>query len=236
VALLATPPANAQDPWAGQTFLSDYSKLQLVEGKEGRDYLYIVPEGEYRIGRYRKVLLDQPEVFISSESPYKGAKPQDLSAISSLVRSTAAAALQERGYALVDQPAQDVAYVRLAVSDLRIDKKKRNLLAYTPIGFVVSEGAKALQDFMDKYDILDMSLQVEVLDSVQLDVLGSGVIKRGKGADVNRRYAFDELTAVVTEYSGRLACRLDNSHVEAAERIDCHDPGARNARPKVVSP
>jgi hypothetical protein len=33
----------------------------------------------------------------------------------------------------------------------------------------------------------------------------------------------------------RLACRTDNAHVPAAQRIDCTDPVARESRPKVIN-
>jgi hypothetical protein len=236
VALTGLPAAAVADAWAGQTFLSDYDKLRPAEGKGGRDYVYLTEVDPEPMGRFRKVLLDQPEVFIAADSPYKGAKPADLAAIASVVRSSAASALEARGYAVVDQPSADAVYVRMAVTDLRIDKKKRGLLAYTPVGFVVSTGVQALQDFTDKYDILDLALQVEVQDSVRHDVLGAAVVQRGKGVEHGKPLSFDALNALVTEYGERTACRLDNSHVTADRRIDCHDADARRQRPRVLGP
>jgi len=230
------PAAAAADPWAGQTFLSDYSKLQPAEGKTGRDYVHLTEVDPGRMGRFRKVLLDQPEVFIAADSPYKGAKPADLATIAGVVRSSTAAALEARGYALVDQPSADAVYMRMAVTDLRIEKKKRGLLAYTPVGFVVSTGVQALQEFTDKYDILDLALQVEVQDSTRHDVLGAAVVQRGRSVEHGKPLSFDALNALVTEYAERTACRLDNSHVTADRRIDCHDPEARRQRPRVLGP
>ena len=94
-------------------------------------------------------------------------------------------------------------------------------------------GVKALQDMMDKYDILDMALQVEVQDSGTQEVLGAAVIERGEGAE-SKQISFDLLMAALNEYSDRFACRLDNGHVEAPKRINCFDPAARKTRPKVV--
>ena len=209
IALLGTAPANAQEPWADDEFLTDYSKLKPMPGKGGKDFAYVAPETFDVVGKYARVMLDQPEVFISPASPYKGAKPEDVAAIAGLIRSTTAAALQERGYKIVDQPGGDTAYVRMAVTDLQIVKKKRGLLAYTPVGFVVDAGVKALRDFMDKYDILDMSLQVEVQDSVKHDVLAAAVIQRGQSADATKPIEFDAMVAVANELGERFACRLD---------------------------
>lgn len=230
------PAAVAAGEWAGQTFLSDYDKLQLVEGREGRDFVYLREVDPERMGLFRKVLIDQPEVFISAESPCKGAKPADLAAIAGVVRESVATALQSRGYTLVESPAPDAVYVRLAVTDLSIDKKKRGLLAYTPVGFVVSSGVQALQEFTDKYAIRDIALQVEVQDSVRHDLLGAAVVQRGTGADTSKPLSFDALNVLVTEYGDRMACRLDNSHVTADQRIDCHDQAARQQRPRVLGP
>lgn len=233
IALLAAP-ANAQERWADDGFLADYGKLQPIPGKEGKDFAYVAPGTFEVVGKYASVMLDQPEVFISPDSPYKGAKPEDVAAIAGLIRSTTAAALQERGYKMVDQPAADAAYVRMAVTDLQIVKKKRGLLAYTPVGFVVNAGVKALQDFMDKYDILDIALQVEVQDSLKHDVLAAAVIQRGKSADATKPIEFDTMVAVANELGERFACRLDNGRVQAPQRIDCTDPVARKGRPKLV--
>jgi Protein of unknown function (DUF3313) len=226
--------AAAGDPWAGQSFLADYSQLQPMPGKDGRDFMHIAPEAEAVLPRIRSIMFDQPEVFISPDSPYKGAKPDDLAAIASVVRDTFSRQLKARGYQIVDQPGPDVLYVRMAITDLKIDKKKRNLLAYTPVGFVVDTGVKALQDFMDKYDVLDMTAQSEVRDSTTGKVLGAAVIRRGESVGGDKAYRFDTVMAVVEEYGARFACRLDNGRVPADQRIDCLDPAARSARPLLV--
>ena len=44
------PAVVAADAWTGQTFLSDYDKLQLVEGREGRDYVYLREVDPERMG------------------------------------------------------------------------------------------------------------------------------------------------------------------------------------------
>ena len=234
--LLATAPAQSQDSqWANQSFLTDYSTLKPIPGKEGKDYQYLAPNIENSVGKISKVMLDQPEIFLSPNSPYKGAQPADLAAIAGAVYSQADTALKARGYKIVDKPGPDTLYVRLGVTDLQIAKKKRGLLAYTPVGFVVDVGVKALQDFMTKYDLLDMSLQIEVQDSASQQVIAAAVLQRGKTAGANKPIPFDTLVAVTKEFGERFACRLDNGHVAAAQRIDCTDPATRKARPSVIA-
>lgn len=226
-------PALAQD-WSRETFLSDYSKLQPVKGKETTDFAYVIPDVEKIGARYDSVMLDQPEIFIAADSPYKGAKPADAAAIAQLIRQTATAALQQRGYAIVDAPKQNVLYARIAVTELQIHKKDRGILAYTPVGFVVDAGVKALQGFMDKYDILNMSIQVELRDSATQQVLAEAVLRSGKQAGAKHPVSFDTMVTTVDDLAARLACRLDNGHVAPEQRIDCFDPAARKARPLIV--
>ena len=135
----------------------------------------------------------------------------------------------------MDKPGPGTLYVRLGVTDVQIAKKKRGLLAYTPVGFVVDVGVKALQEFMTKYDLLDMSLQIEVQDSANQQVIAAAVLQRGKTAGAKKPIPLDTLVAVTKEFGERFACRLDNGHVAAAQRIDCTDPAVRKARPNVVA-
>ena len=65
--------ANAED----DGFLSDYSKLQSVKGDD-HEKSWAVPDVTTRAQKYTAVMIDQPEIFLSAESKYRGAKPDDL--------------------------------------------------------------------------------------------------------------------------------------------------------------
>ena len=56
------------------------------------------------MGKISKVMLDQPEVFLSPNSPYKGAQPADLAAIAGGGLQPTRTALKARGYKMVDKP------------------------------------------------------------------------------------------------------------------------------------
>lgn len=231
--LLLIAPSVAQD-WSGETFLTDYTRLQPVKGKEATDFVYVATDLETTGEHYDAVMLDQPEIFIAPTSPYKGSKPADVTAIAQVLRETASKALQQRGYRVVEAAGPKVLYARLAVTDLEIHKKNRGLLAYTPVGFVVDAGVKALQGFMDKYDILNAALQIEIRDSTTQEVLAAAVLRSGRFAGAKKPVLFEQMVATVDELGGRLACRLDNAHVAIELRIDCTDPAARKARPLVL--
>ena len=218
--------ASAQD--YDKSFLTDYTKLQAKPaGTGGTELMYIPPGVFERLVKYNGVMVDQPEVLVSPQSDYKGAKPHDLAAIAELLRSGLAGQLTAGGYRVVDAPGADVIYIRMALTDLSLKKKKRGLLAYTPVGFVVKAGADAVKDMMDKYDIMSMALQAELVDSQTNEVLAEIVAVRG---GENERMDFDVLNATVNDFGSRLRCRLDNARVPSAQQINCLDPMARTAR------
>jgi hypothetical protein len=171
--------------------------------------------------------VDEPEVLISANSDYKGAKPSDLEAIAALLRKDVSDGLTAGGYGVVDAAGPDVLYLKTAVTDLSLQRKKRALLAYTPVGFVLKAGLDATRDMMGKYDVMGAAIQGQITDSKSSEVLAEFVGLRGNNG---KRMEFSELEAAVKSFASRLRCRLDNAHVTAAQQIDCLDPAARAAR------
>lgn len=227
---VATFPVN-------QGFLSvDYESMEIrPEEGGGVDLLYLPPDLLSRVGQYEGVIIDQPEIWIDEDSEYGGAKPENLVAVAELIREGLSAKLTDGGYNVVNEPGPNILYLRIALTDLYLKKKKRKLLAYTPIGAVAKVGADALRDMMDKVDIIEMALQVELVDSETEEVLGAAIIKRGARKDKSTdqklvRIDFDEFREIVAEYSARVGCRFDNSDLPEAQWIDCTDPAARAQR------
>jgi hypothetical protein len=210
-------------------FLGDYTKLQSRAAEEGVEHIYTAPGSFEALARYTGVMVDQPEILVSPESDYRGAKPEDLAAIARMMREALAARLSAGGYNVVEAPGPGVIYVRLALTDLQLKKKKRGVLGYTPIGFVVKAGSDALKDMMDKYDIMNMVIQAELTDSQSNEVIAAIVGERG-GGEKPVRLDFEQLDAQMKEFGSRLRCRLDNARVAEPQRIDCLDPRARDAR------
>jgi hypothetical protein len=212
-----------------QTFLTDYSKLVAtpLPNNMGTDLIYSPPGVFDRIAKYTAVMVDEPEVLISATSDYKGAKPTDLAAVAMLVRTDVSDAMKAGGYGVVDAAGPSVLYLKIAVTDLSLKKKKRALLAYTPAGFIINAGVKALQDMMQKYDIMGAAIQGQISDSTSSEVLSEFVALRGNNG---KRMEFKEFDADIKSFASRLRCRLDNAHMPAAQQIDCLDPAARQAR------
>ena len=217
---LCLPPlaaADSHDQAFDQTFLSDYSQLETQQSNQGVEYFYRVPELFERVADYNGVMVDQPEVLISAESKYKGGKPDDLAAIAELMREAVSKELKTGGYAVVDEPAPGIIYVRMALTDLELKKKKRGLLSFTPVGAIAHAAKDSGKAMMQKVDMTHVTVQAEFSDSVSGELLGALVaVREGK----KMRMTFSELDAMLTHYGARITCRLNNART-SAEQVDC---------------
>ena len=83
-------------------------------------------------------------------------KPDDLKALSEALRDTLSGSLAEGGYSVTQKPGPGVVYLRVALTDVMVEKKKRGLLAYTPAGAVIVTSlvpeTKARQTWADRFD------------------------------------------------------------------------------------
>ena len=206
-------------------FLDDYSILESRAGDE-IDRVYIAPGTEERLADYSAVLVDQPEVFMSPESKYGGAKPDHLKMLADSMRLTLVERLEEDGgYEIVEEAGPGVVYVRWAITDLYLKKKKRGFLSYTPIGFVVHATAQAaIRDVWKKIDMVELNIEVEFVDGVTGDVLAAIVAERGARKTDDQKQelvSWEELDATINTFGLRLRCSLDNARIEASSREDC---------------
>ncbi len=220
-----------------ERFLSiDYALLDTVRQEEGGvDLIYMAPNAFERLGQYKGVMVDQPEVWLDPDSEYGGMKPDNAKVIADLIRDGVTSRLTQGGRNVVDEPGPNILYLRIALTDLYLKKKKRRLLAYTPIGAVAKAGADLIREMMEKVDIIEMALQAELVDSETDEVLMAVVIKRGARKDKSAgqkmvRIDFDEFRAIVAEYGVRFRCHLDNAELPEQQWIDCTDPAARAQR------
>lgn len=204
ISLILAPAAGlAQED--EETFLSDYSGLKAAADNPS-DELYIAPDALARIGKYKAVMVDQPELFIHPESKYTGMKPDDMKAIADALRAAMTTEL-EGGYKLVNAPGPDVLYVRVAVGDLMLKKHKRGIA----------------KEITEKIDLKGMQIEGEVLDSVSLDQLAAFTMNRGSlgGKSEAEATSWDELVGLFGVVGKRLRCRLDNSGKPESEWTQC---------------
>jgi len=220
ISLAAVVPRSGAAQGNEGGFLRDYSKLQSAPDNPFEE-LYIAPDAMKRAAQYTAVMIDQPEIFVHPDSKYQGMKPDDMKAIADSLRAAVADELQG-AYQVVEQPGANVLYVRLAIGDVMLQKKKRPILAYTPIGAIVHAGKNLAKDVTDKINLNDLKIEGEVLDSVSLEQLGAMTSSRGSlSVDTAKPVSWDRLHELFATVGKRLRCRLDNAKLSEAEWTNC---------------
>ena len=216
-------------------FLTDYSLLEQRDKALFIDKVYLVPRVWERLADYKSVMVDQPEIFIAADSKYKGAKGDQLKALADVARLSTIARLEANGYAVVDNPRPDTVYMRWAITNLYLQKKKRGILSYTPLGMVVhATKSAATRDLWKKIDIVELNLEIEYTDVVTSEILAAGIShqlgfrkQKGTKADV---VSWQELEALFDTVGERMVCGLSNSAAPEEEWEDC---AAIRIEPKV---
>ena len=208
-------------------FLTDYSLLETQEGNFAAK-VYRMPNLAQRLADYDAVMVDQPEIFIAEDSKYKGAKGDALKQLADSARLVTMARLEANGFDVVDEPGPDVLYMRWAITDLYLQKKKRGLLSYTPVGMVVHATAQAAtRDLWKKINIAELSFEVEISDLVTGEILGAAVsaqegLRKAKG-QTEDLVSWQELDALFETIGERLACQLSNARIPESEWKACAD-------------
>jgi len=208
----------AADEFIHSGFMSDYSQLTRIND-ESADYRYIADGALQRLANFDAIMIDQPEIFISAGSPYRGAKPKDLEALAEAFRAGLISALSEDFY-IVDKAGPNVMYASMAITNLKLEKKKRNILGYTPIGLVGGAVKGAVTtDIAKKTNLQEVVLEFEVFDSMLGDRLVAVVDQRGEGKE--NPATWEELEAAALAYGMLARCRLHNAQLAEESWVNC---------------
>ncbi len=209
--------ALAQDIQSSD-FLSDYSQLTRSTDGQRMDYSYLAPGAPDRMANYSAVMIDQPEIFLSPDSQYKGMKPDDMKQLADAFRNAVARELVDT-YTIVDQPGPNVLYLRFAFSNLQVKKQRRRLMSYTPVGLIANAVKSAVTDITSKIDLKGITVEMEVLDSTTEEQFAALLEIR---ADTEEEpTSWEEVEALIGVYAQRVSCRLDNAHRPEEDRVDC---------------
>ncbi len=161
------------------SFFTDPSLLEpWDQGTFDRGYVH--PDIIQKSQRYDSVMIDQPEVFVAADSKYKGAKGDHLKQLADVARLTMMDSIEAGGYTITDEPGPNVVFIRWAIADLYLQKKKRGILSYTPVGMVVHTTRQAAtRDLWKKIDIVELGLMIEWSNSVSGELLSAGDARQG---------------------------------------------------------
>jgi hypothetical protein len=152
---------------------------------------------------YTKVLIDPIEIWVAEDSEYKGIDPDEVKVIADSLRQIIVKELEPE-YQVVEEPGEGVLGIRLAITNVYIKTKKRGLLGYTPIGFVVTTigNLAGLRTELNK-----ATIEAELLDGGTNEQLAAVIDPLG--SDGMEEASWEELGKRLEAYAKRLRARLD---------------------------
>jgi hypothetical protein len=207
--------------WAEDSgFLPNYEGLTFQAGEFGGKTTP-VPNLTEKMAILNKIMVDQPEVFISPDSDYKGMKPDDALAISEALRTAVTGNISEDNQ--VEEVGPNVIYLRMAITNVHLKKKKRRLISYTPVGIVTNIAKNIIiSDMVKKIDLEQVTIEAQSINSVTGENLGTLVIKLSLAAeDESDEATWENLTEQFDAIGKQIACRIRNAKVALNEREDC---------------
>ncbi len=221
--LFTTLMAYSADEAEFTGFLSGYERLEVVPG-EALSYMYLAPAAFERGSVYAGLMIDQPEIFVSEDSKYKGVKPADITLIAETLRQALISELDGL-FEIVDEPGENVLMLRIALGNLDLKKTKRKLWAYHPVGAAASAGANRKKSVMDKTDLRGAVIEMEFLDSHTGEVMGQLIDVRAKTASdveaIKKEMNWELVERIFHAYGQRGACRIKNYRLPEEERKPC---------------
>jgi hypothetical protein len=161
-------------------FLDDYS---MLEAQGERTFVYQTAEGVDAVAGYEAIMIDQPEIIIAADSKYKAMKPDDMKLISDTLRMVLVKQLERSNFRIVTTPGPNTLYLRTAITDLHLKKKRKRLIGFTPIGVAAKLVTMPFSDVMDKINLQDVTFEAELLDSQNENLLGAHVERKGSATD-----------------------------------------------------
>ncbi|MEE9597291.1 MAG: DUF3313 family protein, partial [Acidiferrobacterales bacterium] len=111
-----------------------------------------------------------------------------------------------------------------AITNLKMKKKKKSVLGYTPVGLVAGavKGATTT-DIAKKADLQSMVFEAEVFDSDTgerlVALIDSQFVDRAGST------SWEELQEFMVQYGRLFQCRFDNARLPVERRVDCFTRG-----------
>lgn len=215
---------------AKNQFLDDYPPM-TADKQRPQAQIYVAP-GKSLAG-FDRIAIDPILIWFAPDSEYQGIEPNELAEITNGLREALVDAL-EPNYAVVRNVGPGVLRLRLAITDISAEKRKRGLLGYTPTSLAVGAAKSAVRDGPNI--ILESAkIEAELLDAkgVRLAVIIEPLFSKAPKLDDRLSSVTDPLLGndpipapgkltwrqigeVLTDYGTRLRTRLDADNSPAA--------------------
>lgn len=185
---------------AGSEFIEDMPQLTQDPDRPGA---MIWEKPGFDRAAYSRVMIEPITLFISPESEYKGMNADELKSLSDEFVSVVTKTL-EPDIPIVNQGGAGVMYIRAALTNVKVAKKKRGLLGYTPIGFVATSIAHS---GVGGISLKDAQLEIELFDPVSGERLGVLVDKAPKSTG-DEEMSWETVDKTLTYYATRFKARM----------------------------
>lgn len=152
---------------------------------------------------YTRVMIEPITIFISPSSEYQDLDANELKAIADGFSETLTRTLEPE-IAVLNTAGPGVVYMRAALTNVKLTKKKRGLLGYTPIGLVVTAVADAGGS---RISLNEAALEVEMIDSQTGERLGV-LVDQAPTAAENETLSWDSINATFKFYAERFKARM----------------------------
>lgn len=177
--------------------------LPLLSPDPDRAGAMIWQKSGFNRAAYTRVMFEPMTIFISPDSEYQGLNADELKQLADTFRDVVTRTLEPE-IPVVNQKGEGVLYLRAALTNVKVAKKKRGLLGYTPIGLVA--GAVKTAAAGPSLSLKDAVLEIEMLDSVSGERLGVLIDKAPKEA--GGELSWDSIGKTFTFYAERFKSRM----------------------------
>jgi Protein of unknown function (DUF3313) len=217
--LLATV-AAADGPDTSSGFLSDYSLLKpSVMGQLGQ-YIYVAPDAPQRLAGVNAIFVEQPALAVAQDSKVKTLQPNDAQLIANTFQQLITEQLAPK-YIMAVRSDPGVVTLRTALTNVYLQKPRRRLVSFTPVGLVVHAAKNALENVMQKVDLHEAVIQAELIDSNTGEVIVELYDQRGSIANSKQYTDWQQIEDAFTLDAKRLACQLNNAHSPPQAQTNC---------------
>lgn len=206
-AVLALAPLTAWSANAPSGFLDDYPQM-LPDAQRPGATVYRNPAKPLK--GYDKVSIDPIQIMYSPDSKYKGIEPKELAAITGAFEEALAADL-EPAYPVVGTSGEGVLRLRIAITNVSAEKKKKSILNFTPLGLAVG-AAKSLSGVAPNVNLTEATVEAELLDGATDERIAVVVEPLLSGKAKGEKLTWDKIGGVLDAYGQRLRARMDEAN------------------------
>jgi len=184
-------------------FLSDYSKLQPAEDREGV-WNSINKTADY--SGYSKIMFAPVEVYLVPNPDYKGLQPDVLKQMTDNFQDSFTRALSP-AYQIVNEPGPDVLTVRAAITGVQLVSPSLKATDLIPLKALFNLGRSATGNAPV---VAELTGEMEVLDANGNRVAAAVATRKGdKTLSQGEKVTWDDLQAITDYWAKSFRERLD---------------------------